>query len=599
MSTPADLEFTDLSDLTELSSSDEAVPSVARDSKGKSSAKEAFVLKNTLRPPRSVSYTTKWLNDQLTLQHIDLDPEYQRDVVWPEAKQVGLIDSIFHNFYIPPIIFCVRSEEDGTEKRTCIDGKQRLTSIHRFFLGLICFKDSFTNQKHWYKQMKGKTARKLLPDKYRNLFENKTIVCIEYEGLNDDQEREMFQRVQMGMALTPAERLQAINGPFPDLIREARRLMVDNEQFSKAFRIETARARDFQSIASVAFLIAKAPSQIMPTVASLEKWLNIETGVDDTIKEDVLESFTKFISIVLNPKLSEPIKRGRLSPAEFIMICYFMSSVRKSCADEVISKAIGDLRDDVRRKHDDIRTNNKVFKTMFMFINTFRSNLVGKTTVGQRAKRKRDNTEDIGLGGKLAPQVSTPPATRRTKPAPPSTLSSQRTSQAKTTTPVTTLTPTASSRGSVVPQRSTLPQKLATSVPPPINTALNRTVRFDPLAVVEAAKLQAGQYTRQGNMISPVNSQPNPNLTRNSLISQPTPPPPPPNRPPYQPPPPPHGHIPIQFTPPVHFHNPSQYPPRPGYPGIGRQSPQLPPPTPTRDPRRPQQGSGWRYYNNS
>ena len=63
---------------------------------------------------------------------------------------MGLIDSIFHNFYIPPIIFCehespqslpitqaasntigVRSEEDGTEKRTCIDGKQRLTSIHR------------------------------------------------------------------------------------------------------------------------------------------------------------------------------------------------------------------------------------------------------------------------------------------------------------------------------------------------------------------------------------------------------------------------------------------------------------------------------------
>lgn len=73
----------------------------------------------------------------------------QRDVVWPETKQTGLIDSVFHNFYIPPIIFCeqnsvcsrrslrclsvigVRSEEDGTEKRTCIDGKQRLTSIHR------------------------------------------------------------------------------------------------------------------------------------------------------------------------------------------------------------------------------------------------------------------------------------------------------------------------------------------------------------------------------------------------------------------------------------------------------------------------------------
>jgi hypothetical protein len=108
-----------------------------------------------------------------------------------------------------------------------------------------------------------------------------------------------------------SERLQAINGPFPDIIREARRLMVENEQFTKAFRIETARARDFQSIASVAFLIAKAPSQIMPTVASLEKWLNTEAAVDDNIKEDILESFTKFISLVLNPKLS-----GRLNVAD-------------------------------------------------------------------------------------------------------------------------------------------------------------------------------------------------------------------------------------------------------------------------------------------
>ena len=27
------------------------------------------------------------------------------DVVWSELKQIGLIDSIFRNFYIPPIIF--------------------------------------------------------------------------------------------------------------------------------------------------------------------------------------------------------------------------------------------------------------------------------------------------------------------------------------------------------------------------------------------------------------------------------------------------------------------------------------------------------------
>jgi hypothetical protein len=59
---------------------------------------------------------------------IDLIPE---DVVWPETKQIMIIDSIFRNFYIPPVIFAVKVHDDGSETKTCIDGKQRLTSIHR------------------------------------------------------------------------------------------------------------------------------------------------------------------------------------------------------------------------------------------------------------------------------------------------------------------------------------------------------------------------------------------------------------------------------------------------------------------------------------
>jgi hypothetical protein len=57
-----------------------------------------------------------------------------------DSKQVGLVDSIFRNYYIPPIIFgtythpslgraaqrsaAVTSYDDGTVLRTCIDGKQ-------------------------------------------------------------------------------------------------------------------------------------------------------------------------------------------------------------------------------------------------------------------------------------------------------------------------------------------------------------------------------------------------------------------------------------------------------------------------------------------
>jgi len=76
--------------------------------------------------------------------HIDLNPSYQRgvfgftylnacnvriyycviDVVWPDSKQIGLIDSLFRNFYVPPVVFAVTKDEDGVPVRICVDGKQ-------------------------------------------------------------------------------------------------------------------------------------------------------------------------------------------------------------------------------------------------------------------------------------------------------------------------------------------------------------------------------------------------------------------------------------------------------------------------------------------
>ena len=59
-------------------------------------------------------------------------------MVWPTAKQMEIIDSLFHNFYVPPVIFAVMRDEDGEEVRVCVDGKQRLTSIVKFLDGHVC-----------------------------------------------------------------------------------------------------------------------------------------------------------------------------------------------------------------------------------------------------------------------------------------------------------------------------------------------------------------------------------------------------------------------------------------------------------------------------
>lgn len=82
-----------------------------------------------------------------------------------------------------------------------------------------------TGDKYYYKNSTAsKSGRSMiLSEKYRRLFANKQIVCIEYQDLPDTDEREIFQvgslssgcsfkliassqRVQLGMALTPAGR---------------------------------------------------------------------------------------------------------------------------------------------------------------------------------------------------------------------------------------------------------------------------------------------------------------------------------------------------------------------------------------------------------
>lgn len=80
-------------------------------------------------------------------------PEARIEVVWHEDKQTQLIESIFHNFTVPQVVFAVRREENE-ESRICVDGKQvceqfrqnymaknrniqRLTSIVQFFDGLV------------------------------------------------------------------------------------------------------------------------------------------------------------------------------------------------------------------------------------------------------------------------------------------------------------------------------------------------------------------------------------------------------------------------------------------------------------------------------
>jgi len=51
---------------------------------------------------------------------------------------------------------------------------------------------SENKRKYWYKQKAGKPGKQL-PPKYKRMFSNKQIVCIEYMEISEEDEREIFR----------------------------------------------------------------------------------------------------------------------------------------------------------------------------------------------------------------------------------------------------------------------------------------------------------------------------------------------------------------------------------------------------------------------
>ncbi|KAG8215870.1 hypothetical protein J3R82DRAFT_7827 [Butyriboletus roseoflavus] len=387
---------------------------------GKRGKAGGYQLTNVLKLPRATTYSTQALYDQVHAGDIDLEPEYQRDVVWPESKQVGLIDSILRNFYVPPIIFVAHQLEDGSETKTCIDGKQRLTSIQRFMDGLIPHRDPNNGTKYWYK---GSGRGQLLPERYRRLFANKQVVCIEYQDLPDSAEREIFQRVQLGMALTPAEKLQVLNTPMSAFVRklQSEYFNLEGPVDAEGFDWDRSRGGDFRCITQALYVIAKYPlSSSVGAITQLEKWLHNPTvkpyarsrekkaatdeedlSNDETFLERIHATFQTFSKLVGDATLRPHFLKAewRVSPVEFVMMVLLISVNKDTLALPELAVKIGEMRVRVRGEHVDIRMNSRVAKTMFDFIKESSDSPRERSDL----KRKREDEDDAGSASQLPP----------------------------------------------------------------------------------------------------------------------------------------------------------------------------------------------------
>jgi hypothetical protein len=193
---------------TELAADDEA------------STESAWATVRMPSPPKKIEVTIEELVKQLTLDKIiDLDPIYQRNHVWPPAKQEVLIDtcdvcvssrelrrsvySVLRGNAIPEIIFAGH-QVDGKTRYSCVDGKQRvrliaktrvrrlmtaqITALRRFHAGEIGVVQP-EGKKRWRRFMQMSAAQKaetnniLLNEVDRDYFLQHKVTILVYDDL--------------------------------------------------------------------------------------------------------------------------------------------------------------------------------------------------------------------------------------------------------------------------------------------------------------------------------------------------------------------------------------------------------------------------------
>lgn len=179
------------------------------------------------RPLRFESFkmTFHELVDMINKKKLSLTPPYQREFVWTKLRQSNLIQSILEGLPIPNVVFNERRVRNVTgrgyrKEFACIDGRQRLETLHAFVSGRVAGKIPGGTVPRWFMDNDGGKKKKLFTPTEQDNFWRKTFTCYVYRGLSEDMERSMFGRLNEGaVALKAAELLRSKRGVWQDLAR--------------------------------------------------------------------------------------------------------------------------------------------------------------------------------------------------------------------------------------------------------------------------------------------------------------------------------------------------------------------------------------------
>jgi len=164
-------------------------------------------------------------------------PHYQREKVWSTYQKQLLIDSLIRNIDIPKFYFTMKLEKvEGRDQKyfNVVDGQQRLSTIIEFARDEFKLMEE-SGQVEGHEIMNLKFSQ-LDIDTQTN-FHNVQLDIVILVEWSEEDEKEMFSRLQEGTPLNMPEKRRSYPGIMPDKIIElSKHRFFSNETLLKKFK---------------------------------------------------------------------------------------------------------------------------------------------------------------------------------------------------------------------------------------------------------------------------------------------------------------------------------------------------------------------------
>ena len=165
-----------------------------------------------------------------------LDPDFQRDFIWPDIKQSKLIESILMRIPLPVFYLA----EDAQGRMIVVDGLQRLSTFKRFVDGdlPLRLKDQA--------ELNGKRFADLSP-KLQNRIEDCNLTLYTIDSKVPERARlDIFERVNSGVPLTRQQMRNSLySGPATAFLKQEAQTPLFLKATGHSLRTDSMRDREF------------------------------------------------------------------------------------------------------------------------------------------------------------------------------------------------------------------------------------------------------------------------------------------------------------------------------------------------------------------